>query len=73
MWAKGYLPAVGPTTPGAPLNVAEKLGAVLNELEHAHIYIEQVHTDLVDHRARLDRQDKLISSLLQRLAKVEQM
>ncbi|MEQ9160545.1 MAG: hypothetical protein RIE82_18540, partial [Roseovarius sp.] len=73
MWAKGYLPAVGPTTPGAPLNVAEKLGAVLNELEHAHIYIEQVHEDLVDQQARLDRQDRLISSLLQRLEKVEQM
>ena len=73
MWAKGYLPAVGPTMPGAPLDVAEKLGAVLNELEHAHIYIEQVHEDLVDQRARIDRQDRLISSLLQRLAKVEQM
>lgn len=73
MWEKGYLPAVGPTRPGAPLNVAEKLGAVLNELEHAHIYIEQVHEDLVDQRARLDRQDRLISSLLQRLETVEQM
>ncbi|MEQ9239703.1 hypothetical protein [Roseovarius indicus] len=43
MWENGHLPAVGPTLPGAPMNVSEKMGAMLNELEHAHIYIEQLH------------------------------
>ncbi|MEQ8292388.1 MAG: hypothetical protein RIA08_09295 [Roseovarius sp.] len=40
MWENGHLPAVGPTLPGQPMNVSEKMGAMLNELEHAHIYIE---------------------------------
>lgn len=41
MWANGHLPAVGPTLPGQPFNVTDKMGDMLNELEHAHIYIEQ--------------------------------
>lgn len=43
MWTKGYLPAVGPTKPDQPLNVTLKLTRMLNELEKAHIYIEQLH------------------------------
>ena len=43
MWKNSYLPNVGPTKAGAPLNVAEKIGGMLNELEHAHIYIGQLH------------------------------
>ncbi|QAX32150.1 hypothetical protein [Leisingera sp. NJS204] len=42
MWAKKHLPAVGPTGPGIPVNVTEKMLRMLNELEHAHIYIEQL-------------------------------
>ena len=41
MWTKGHLPAVGPTLPGKPFNVTDKMGDMLNELEHAHIYIAQ--------------------------------
>ncbi|KRS17858.1 hypothetical protein [Roseovarius indicus] len=43
MWENGHLPAVGPTLQGQPMNVSEKMGAMLNELEHAHIYIEELH------------------------------
>jgi len=43
MWANQYLPAVGPTTADMPVNVTEKMLRILNELEHAHIYIEQLH------------------------------
>ena len=43
MWGNSFLPAVGPTAPGAPFNVPEKVGGILNELEKAHIYIEQLH------------------------------
>ncbi|WP_162901373.1 hypothetical protein [Breoghania sp. L-A4] len=43
MWAKKHLPAVGPTRAGEPLNVTVKLTRMLNELEKAHIYIEQLH------------------------------
>jgi hypothetical protein len=41
MWSLGHLPNVGPTPENAPINVSDKLGRMLNELEHAHIYIAQ--------------------------------
>ena len=43
MWEKKHLPAVGPTREGEPINVPVKLTRMLNELEKAHIYIEQLH------------------------------
>ncbi|WP_135507011.1 hypothetical protein [Roseovarius aestuariivivens] len=52
MWEKGHLPAVGPTVPGAPMNVAEKLGNILNELEHAHIYIDDQQKQIAELTAR---------------------
>ena len=57
MWTKGHLPAVGPTLPGQPFNVTDKMGDMLNELEHAHIYIAQ--------------QQKLIEGLSARVAVLE--
>ena len=47
MWSLGYLPNVGPTPENAPINVSDKLGRMLNELEHAHIYIAQ-QQDVID-------------------------
>ena len=41
MWADGHLPFVGPTRPEAPINVSEKMGGMLNALEHAHVFIER--------------------------------
>jgi hypothetical protein len=43
MWASGYLPNVGPTLENGPINVSDKVGRLLNELEYAHIYIEQLN------------------------------
>lgn len=43
MWANKHLPNVGPTLPHAPVNLSERFGEMLNELETAHIYIEQLH------------------------------
>ncbi len=43
MWADKHLPAVGPTGPSLAINVNEKMLRMLNELEHAHIYIEQLN------------------------------
>jgi hypothetical protein len=43
MWANKFLPAVGPTPENAPFNLSKKTGGMLNELEKAHIYIEQLH------------------------------
>lgn len=46
MFAKGYLPNVGPTAEDGPFNVSDKMGRMLNELEHAHIYIAQLNERL---------------------------
>ena len=51
MWSQGHLPHVGPTVEGAPLNVSEKLGGMLNALEHAHVFIDR-QTRRIDQQAR---------------------
>ncbi len=53
MWANKHLPAVGPTLPNQPVNMTTKVLSMLNELEHAHIYIEQLHTQIGDLEGRL--------------------
>ena len=61
MFAKGYLPNVGPTPENTPINVSDKLGRMLNALEYAHIYIAQqdermaaYETQIAELTARLD-------------------
>lgn len=46
MFAKGYLPNIGPTLENTPINVSDKLGRMLNELEHAHIYIAELEGEV---------------------------
>ena len=46
MWENRFLPAVGQTIENTPFNLTKKTGGMLNELEKAHIYIEQLHTRL---------------------------
>ncbi|MCP2669683.1 hypothetical protein NHF40_01915 [Maricaulaceae bacterium EIL42A08] len=46
MWANGYLPNVGPTYENEPFNLTEMVGRMLNEIEHAHIYIAQLEERL---------------------------
>ncbi|MDQ2090942.1 hypothetical protein [Marimonas arenosa] len=46
MFALGHLPAIGPTVPDAPINISERHGQMLNELEHAHIYIAQLESQI---------------------------
>ena len=53
MWQNQYLPAIGPTLPNEPINVSRKTQGILNELEHAHIYIEQLHKRLKALEAKL--------------------
>ena len=53
MWEKKHLPAVGPTGPDMPINMTEKMLRMLNELEHAHIYIEQLHTRVAEMEAKI--------------------
>lgn len=45
MWANRHLPNVGPTAEEGPMNISDKVGGILNELETAHIYIEQLHRE----------------------------
>lgn len=42
MYANGFLPAVGRTVEGNPINITNKVEGILNELEKAHIYIHQL-------------------------------
>lgn len=53
MFKLGYLPNVGPTTPDQAVNLTDKLGRVLNELEHAHIYIAELESRLSQLEAKL--------------------
>lgn len=55
MWEKGYLPAVGPTPEMEPMNLTEKVGGILHELEMSHIYIEQLHARLARLEAQLEQ------------------
>ncbi|MDQ2090262.1 hypothetical protein [Marimonas arenosa] len=52
MFAMGHLPNVGPTIENQPINLTDKVGRMLNELEHAHIFIAELEARL----ARLEAQ-----------------
>lgn len=54
MWANSYLPAVGPTVENEPFNLSEKTGGMLNELEKAHVYIEQLNKALIAQNQQLN-------------------
>ncbi|MCG6902278.1 MAG: hypothetical protein LJE68_06305 [Rhodobacter sp.] len=54
MWENRHLPNVGATAEDAPMNLSAKVGGMLNELEHAHIYIDQLNQ-------RIDRLERLIA------------
>ena len=78
MWTNGYLPNVGPTPEDGPFNVSDKMGRMLNELEHAYIFIGQQQSQiealdeqlatLAEKNALRDRQ---IDALMARLAVLE--
>lgn len=56
MWSNGYLPNVGPTAENGPFNLSTKVGGILNELEHAHVYIAQ-------QQEQIDELTRLVKSL----------
>jgi hypothetical protein len=61
MWSAGFLPAIGSTVANEPMNMTEKMGGVLNELEKAHIYIEQLHQELAQQKEQLQRLEALLT------------
>ncbi len=74
MWSNSYLPAVGPTKEGSPFNISEKTGGILNELEKAHIYIEELNSILKTKDSEIDDLKKgyaEIDDLKRRLATLE--
>jgi hypothetical protein len=55
MWENSYLPAVGPTAEGKTrISVFDKTTGMLNELEKAHIYIDQLNAMILELRDRLE-------------------
>lgn len=67
MWSNGYLPNVGPTIENTPINVSDKVGRMLNELEKAHIYIAQINEE----NKQLKAEVQSLKSLEQRLEALE--
>jgi hypothetical protein len=63
MWKNGYLPNVGPTAEDAPFNVSDKMGRMLNELEHAHIFIGQQQSQIAAQDSRIAIQEDRIAAL----------
>ncbi|RBP50990.1 hypothetical protein [Arenicella xantha] len=56
MWENKYLPSVGPTGADEPINMTVKMLRMLNELEKAHVYIEQLNERLVELEEKLVQQ-----------------
>jgi hypothetical protein len=48
MWQNRHLAGVGPTPEGQPMNMTRKTEGILNELEKAHIYIEQLNARIAE-------------------------
>ncbi|MCP4656032.1 MAG: hypothetical protein GY856_11510 [bacterium] len=55
MWENSYLRGVGSTPADAPINLTRKTAGILNELEKAHIYIEQLHETIQALEGRLEK------------------
>ena len=68
MYRLGHLPNVGPTIENQPVNLTDKLGRMLNELEHAHIYIAQQDERLALQEARIAALTATVAALQDRIA-----
>ncbi len=74
MYALGHLPNVGPTGPEQRVNLSDQLGNLLNELEHAHIYISQLEQksamqeeETKKYKAKIESENKALAERLERL------
>ena len=76
MYANSYLPAVGPTPEGKGLiDVFAKTTGILQEVEKAHIYIEQLHRTVQEKDGELmDLKDRVaqLEALIQQLTDSQQ-
>jgi len=55
MFANRHLPNVGPTAESGPMNLSDKIGGMLNELEKAHIYIGELHNRIEKLEAQINK------------------
>ncbi len=70
MWRHSYLPGVGPTQEGpTSIDVFEKTTGILQELEKAHIYIEQLNHSVKDNGERISRIEEAVALLKERARK----
>ena len=65
MLALHHLPAVGPTPEQGPFNLSQMTGGMLNELEKAHLYIDQLSSKNRDLEERLARVEARLQELLE--------
>jgi hypothetical protein len=62
MWSNGYLPNVGATAETGQYDLSNKVLRMLNELEHAHIYIAQMNEEFTAMREQVaSLEAKLVS------------
>jgi hypothetical protein len=75
MWEQSHLPAVGPTSSDESLNVSEKIGGLINELEKAHVYIERLNEENKEQKAlqtaALAERDRRLAELESRLVETQ--
>lgn len=73
MWRGRHLPAVGPTPEDKPFNLSKKTGGMLNELEKAHIYIDQLNRRLKDSEAQIARMKTENAQMTKRIERLERL
>jgi len=75
MWENKHLPAVGARTVDENGQEVVELGArmrgMLEEIEKAHIYIEQLNGRVAEKDAQLTKLEKLNAELIERLTRIE--
>jgi hypothetical protein len=71
MWENRHLPGVGPTPEDQPMNLSKKTGGILNELEKAHIFIEQLHSTVQELKTTIGEKDQALAGLQERLTSLE--
>ena len=55
MWANQRLPAMDPVGPDHPLDMSKSMVRMLNELEHAHIFIQQLNDRVKELETQLNK------------------
>lgn len=75
MWKNSHLPKMAPAQTNASgqgvINVGQRAQGMLEELEYAHIYIEQLHGDVQDLQKDVDKRDAELVQLRNEVAQIK--